>query len=298
MTLRKMSDPQSRFATVLFLLATVPVGILVGGLYYVVSRIVPLMLVDAFITALLALVVLVILQRKAAVANPVIAFVFALLFSVFIYTTYRYIGYQWFRADALHYLQTTEQISAATATREFESWLVDKTGQKGLLGYLILQTRIGIGLAPMLSYQGVVAPVGSGFRLTGALVWLFWLVEFLIIAGLLAWIGMKSARYPFAAAGVSQMGNQIGNVAIEQADKFAQLLKIEAFEKAWQLLMFDGEAHHPTVEVYVHQNRKKAASNGLVLAAYTSLDRNGRVCRKELFWTEVPNNKMPRPISG
>ena len=297
MLLRKMSDSRSRFSIALFLLAAVPAGVLVGGLYYVVSRLMPLVLVDAFITALFALMVLVFLQRKAAVANPLLAFVFALLFSVFIYATYRYISYQWFRADALRYLETTNQMSVATATQEFEAELANSTGQKGLLGYLILQTRIGIGLAPMISYQGIVAPIGSGFKLTGALVWLLWLLEFLLIASLLTWIGIKSAQQPFAAAGVSRMGHQIGNVPLEQADEFAHQLKTEAFDAAWKLITFGGEASHPTVEVYTHQNRRKTTANSLVLAARTVLDQNGQVHREELFWTEVPSNRMPSQVN-
>jgi hypothetical protein len=297
MTLRKMSDERSRLVTLWIILAAVPAGIFVGLIYYGLSLLVPLALVDTFIAALVALFLLARLQMKASVANPVVAFMFAMLFSLFIYVTYRYVGYLLFRVDAIQYLQTTNQASAANAAQEFETRLLDSTGMGGFMGYLALRAKTGIGLAPIASYEGMAAPIGGTIRLTGVLAWLYWLFEFLVIAGLLTWIGVKSAQQPFAAAGVGNMGSQIGNVSVEQASRFAQLLKIEAFDEAWQLVTFGGEAPHPTIEVYIHQNRKKPTGNSLVLAARTSVDQNGRVSRKALFWTEVPNSRLPTLIN-
>ena len=293
MALRKMSDAPNRSAMILFVLIAVPLGVLVGGIYYLVAQLVPLIMVDTFISALVALAVMAVLQRKAAIAKPILALMFALIFSVVIYVTYRYLNYQWFRTDAVRYLQTTYQLGSAATVQKLEAWLLENTGHRGLVGYLVLQAQEGIGLTPLIGYQGIVAPLGTGFRLTGVLVWLFWLLEFLVIVGLLSWLGPASAKYPFASAGVSRLGNQLGTVPLAQSDEFVHRLQIEDFDAAWALINFGEEDSHPTVVVYAHQNHNKTEARSLLLIARTRFDEKGQVRRDELFWTEVPNNKIP-----
>ena len=50
MALRKISDAPNPYAVILVLLAAAPLGIVVGGIYYLVSRLVPMIMVDTLIT--------------------------------------------------------------------------------------------------------------------------------------------------------------------------------------------------------------------------------------------------------
>ena len=297
MTLRKMTTKRSFFDITWILIAAVPAGILVGVAYYLISRILPFILVDTFLAALLGLLIFALLDKKAAVASPLVAVLYALIFTLLSYGTYRFVDYLVFRNGTIQYLQSQGYASTAAAA-EFETTLLDFAGAGGFLGYLVALAKTGVGISPLIGYQGIVAPVGVDLRLSGVLMWLFWFLEFLLIGGLMTWIGVKAARTPFAGTGAGRLGTQAGNVSIDRAEKFARLLEAEAFDEAWRLVIFGDEAPHPTVEVYIHRNEGKGAGTSVVLAAITALDQKGRVHRKELFWTDVPNDQLPELPAG
>jgi hypothetical protein len=297
MTLRKMTTKRSFFDRTWILIAAVPAGILVGVAYYFISRLLPFILVDTFLAALLGLLIFGFLDKKAAVASSRVAVLYALLFTLFSYGAYRLFDYLVFRNGAIRYLQS-QGYASTLAAAEFETRLLHLAGAGGFWGYLVALAETGVGISPLIGYQGIVAPVGGDLRLSGVIMWLFWFLEFLLIGGLMTWIGVRAARTPFAGTGVGRLGTQAGNVSIDRAEEFARLLEAEAFEEAWRLVTIGDEAPHPTVEVYIHMNEGKDAGNSVVLAAVTDLDQKGRVHRKELFWTEVPNDRLPEPPAG
>ncbi|MCW5881367.1 MAG: hypothetical protein KIS91_10590 [Anaerolineae bacterium] len=161
------------------------------------------------------------------------------------------------------------------------------------MGDLALAITTGIGLTGYLSVQGTIAPVGEGLRLTGFAVVLYWLVEFLIIAVPLAWLAVISARSTFAEAGVGGLGRQVGYVQSQVAEEFIERLDREQFENAWHLMTTGEQSEYPTIEVYVHRKQKRPDGKGLILVGQASLDGQGRVSGKALYWTEIPNRYLP-----
>lgn len=135
--------------------------------------------------------------RVGKVRSPFIAVVIAILAGVLTMFVYHFAGYYiTFRGEVRSVM--IEQGSPNPTDRDVDDLvdlvLLDEVGQTGFIGYMQLIAREGISITRATSSSS------SGVPITGAGVWIYWVVEVLIVVGISAVIVGNAASHPFNEA--------------------------------------------------------------------------------------------------
>lgn len=191
----------------LLVLLTVCGGIVSGLCLYVASRLVYLVIIFPFALGGINGVFLAHYVRTWKLPLPTFVIICALVMTMMSYITYHGAIYVQFWSEARAAL-IAEYPQADPNEIDFaiHRYLQDTTGFDGIAGYLVMTANSGITIGRWFTNIGAIP-------LTGMLVWIYWIIEFLIIAGSSIFIAHGAARQRFCfTCGQWYQSTHIGSI--------------------------------------------------------------------------------------
>ncbi len=168
--------------------------------------------------------------QQGKVRNPTIAALFGALTGFILYGTMNGVGYWQFKQQiGKEIQQELGQLDAADITQVENSYLKDKTGSTGFVGFLKHSAIEGVSI-------GKVGQSGVNLGETGT--WVYWLIELAIIDIIITAIAYMAAKRVFCESCDQWYGDSkaIGGVQQSAAAEFLGLIQKEHFPPAGKLL--------------------------------------------------------------
>jgi hypothetical protein len=207
-------------------------GLAIGGLTHLISLSVAyLIVVFPFAMGFTGGKVMVAAIRQGKVRNPAIATLFGVLTGLVLYGSLHGAGYWQFKQSASE--QITKELEAASGNQSnniIDTFLQEKTGSKGFVGYLKHNAQQGVIVGRLDATE--TTNLGE----TGT--WIYWLIELAIIDITIAAIAYSTAKNPFCENCDQWYKNQehIGMVNPQCSQSFLNLLQNDQFGEAGKLL--------------------------------------------------------------
>jgi hypothetical protein len=132
------------------LLSSVIGGLAIGGLTHLISLLVYLIVLFPLGMGFAGSTVMVAAIRKGKVRNPAIATLFGILTGLLMYGSLHGAGYWQFKQSASE--QITKELEAASGNQSnniIDTFLQEKTGSKGFVGYLKHNAQQGVSIGPL-----------------------------------------------------------------------------------------------------------------------------------------------------
>lgn len=264
---------------VLFLLTLVSGGV-IGVVTFGISRIIYLILIFPAFMGIAGGLILHKAIKQFKLNIPLIGIVFGVLMGLSIYGTFHYAEYLNFKSEAREYLN--EQLIAEFGQTDsqivnvlFNEILLEETGYTGIVGYIMVMASEGVSIGRVFS--------GSSMNLGTFFSYIYWLVEFLLIAGVSVSMGKAAASEPFCDFCDDWYGKEysIGAAHIEQTARLVQILQAHEFEKAAAILEI--EADIPSVDVYLQSCSKCQRGNSVLTVKNATFDSKNRVKMKPIY---------------
>ncbi len=289
MTVLANSNSQQSASLPIIIFSAVFGGVIGGIIYFAVSQVFYLIILSPIAIGLFGIVVSILSFRKARLSNKIIAGIFGLVLGLILYGTFQYAGYIQMNREVVQFYQDTYNLDPGEARVAFEMTLQEETGSSGVLGYILLLAQEGFSFTGYIAFEQMVVLETDDLTFQGPLAWIYWIVEFAIIAGCCIGAGLISASEPFIEAGLDQyqMRDQVGNIGTSDLDEFLRFLTREHFERAINLIEFGEKTEHPSIEIYIHSPKKDTLGKGLLTVMRTYLDSKGRIRRENTFWQEI-----------
>lgn len=258
------------------LLSSVIGGVAIGGLAYLISLWMYLILVFPVGMGFAGGAVMAGAIRQGKVRNPAIATLFGVLTGLIVYGSLHGLGYWQFKQSASE--QITKELEAVSGNQShkfLDTLLEIKTGSKGFLGYLKYSAQEGVSI-------GRIGREGTNLGETGT--WIYWLIELAIVDITIAAIAYSSAKNPFCENGDQWYKNRerVGSVPIQVSENFLNLLQNDGYAKAGKLLDPLQGVHIPNLEVYVQDCPCCKFSDPILTVNSTSNDRKGNLQLKQI----------------
>jgi hypothetical protein len=259
------------------LLSSVIGGVAIGGLTHLISLLVYLILVFPWGMGFAGSTVMVAAIRQGKVRNPAIATLFGILTGLLMYGSLHGAGYWQFKQSASE--QITKELEAASGNQSnniIDTFLQEKTGSKGFVGYLKHNAQQGVSIG---SLQGTeIINLGE----TGT--WIYWLIELAIIDIMIAAIAYSTAKSPFCENGDQWYKDpeHIGIVNPQYSENFLNLLQNDRFGEAGKLLDPLQGIHPANLEVYLQRCPCCKFSDPILSVSSISKDTNGDLKLKQV----------------
>jgi hypothetical protein len=208
-------------------------GITIGGITWVISLVLYLVLFFPLLMGGMAGQVMVVAIRKGKVRNPKIVALFGMFMSLVLYGTVHTGDYLFFKQNIAEQIeQEYGPINQAEFNQMFDSYLKQSTGSTGFLGFLKLSAQEGVSI-------GDVGSSSDGNNLGEIGTWIYWTIELSIIMGIVVVRGVNGARLPFCEASDQWYGTQeqVGWVIAPSSDSFLKHLKSNELDTAAHLMI-------------------------------------------------------------
>lgn len=259
------------------LLSSVIGGLAIGGLTH------PISLSVAYLIVVFPLGmgfaggrVMVAAIRQGKVRNPPIATLFGVLTGLILYGSLHGAGYWQFKQSASE--QITKELEAASGNQSnniIDTFLQEKTGSKGFVGYLKHNAQQGVSI-------GRLESTGTNLGETGT--WIYWLIELAIIDITIAVLAYSTAKNPFCENGDQwyKHPEHIGIVNLQCSENFLNLLQNDRFGEAGKLLDPLQGIHPANLEVYLQRCPCCKFSDPILTVSSISKDLNGNPKLKQV----------------
>jgi len=258
------------------LLSSVIGGIAIGGLTHLISLLVYLILVFPLGMGFAGGKVMVAAIRKGKVRNPAIATLFGILTGLLMYGSLHGAGYWQFKQLASEQItKELEGVSDNQSNNIIDTFLQEKTGSKGFLGYLKHNAQQGVSI-------GRLESTGTNLGETGT--WIYWLIELAIVDITIAAIAYSTAKNPFCENGDQwyKHPEHIGIVNPQCSENFLNLLQNDRFGEAGKLLDPLQGVHPANLEVYLQRCPCCKISDPILTVSSISKDSNGNLKLKQV----------------
>lgn len=248
-------------------------GITLGGFAFLTSFVAYLVVV---LPILLGLVGGLLLQRavyRGKVRNPLVAGVFAVVTGAVIYGTMHGIDYLVFRQNS------TQEISRAlnksrdkskqnpAAGMTVDQFLQEKTGAKGLGGFLRYRSQTGI----VVNRSSLSIPVPP------QLTWSYWGLEFLITSAIALGFAAGAARKPFCESCHSWYSakDRLGRIKYQRLPEFLEAIDQAAATTASKFIDTLAKVYPPSLEVHLQSCSSCQNSEGILILSQAGVNKNG-----------------------
>ena len=251
-------------------------GLAIGGLTHLISLLVYLILVFPLGMGFAGGKVMVAAIRKGKVRNPAIATLFGILTGLLMYGSLHGAGYWQFKQLASEQItKELEGVSDNQSNNIIDTFLQEKTGSKGFLGYLKHNAQQGVSI-------GRLESTGTNLGETGT--WIYWLIELAIIDITIAAIAYSTAKNPFCENGDQwyKHPEHIGIVNPQCSENFLNLLQNDRFGEAGKLLDPLQGIHPANLEVYLQRCPCCKFSDPILTVSSISKDTNGNPKLKQV----------------
>ncbi|MCI0398568.1 MAG: hypothetical protein L0332_02695 [Chloroflexi bacterium] len=265
----------------MLLLAVMVGGAVVGGLVFLLSRVVYLPFLFPLGMAFAGAIAVAVAVRAGRVRNPAVAALFGVVAGLFIYGVYRYGDYLAFRGvlrqvivqEAANEVDLTGDL--VTLNQLVDLFLFEEVGQSGFIGYFLLSAREGVSFSRLSG--------NSSLNIGPLFTWLYWLLEVVVIAGLAGAIGAQAAGSPYCERHDRWYDREkrAGGVSQEQAKEALLLLQDKGYGQLGQMLRLPAPA--PGLAFFVASCDDCQESNPVLLAKHLVQSANGRVQAKTLL---------------
>ncbi|WP_445249737.1 hypothetical protein [Microcoleus sp. OTE_8_concoct_300] len=258
------------------LLSSVIGGLAIGGLTHLISLLVYLIVLFPLGMGFAGGTVMVAAIRQGKVRNPAIATLFGVITGLLLYGSLHGAGYWQFKQSASEQItKELEGVSDNQSNNIIDTFLQEKTGSKGFLGYLKHNAQQGVSI-------GRLESTGTNLGETGT--WIYWLIELAIIDITIAAIAYSTAKNPFCENGDQwyKHPEHIGIVNLQCSENFLNLLQNDRFGEAGKLLDPLQGIHPANLEVYLQRCPCCKFSDPILTVSSISKDSNGNLKLKQV----------------
>lgn len=156
--------------------------------------------------------------------------------------------------------------------------LIEETGKAGFWGYLDLSAQEGFEITRSMGSSSGGAPI------QGAAVWIYWLVELVIVTSFSALGGFVAAKEPFCEDSNEWYGEKerLGNVSLEYGESFLGWLQSNRYAQAGSVIDPGEEIDLPSLEVHLQQAPSSLTSDVILTVSKASLDKEEKLKLEEL----------------
>ena len=215
--------------------------------------------------------------RQGKVRNPAIATLFGVLTGLLMYGSLQGARYWQFKLSASE--EITKELEAASGNQSnniIDTFLQEKTGSKGFVGYLKHNAQQGVIIAPLDGKE--TTNLGE----TGT--WIYWLIELATIDITIAAIAYSTAKNPFCENCDQWYKHQehIGIVNPQCSENFLNLLQNDRFGEAGKLLDPLQAIHAANLKVYVQRCPGCKFSDPILNVSSISKDLSGNPKLKQV----------------
>jgi hypothetical protein len=184
------------------------------------------------------------------------------LTAVMIYGTFHYGRYVFFQVQAWLELsssaaaQSAGQVSLRVAKAFVDYALKEETGRAGFLGYMLYRAKSGVSIGKFYSQNRL--------NLTFAFAWLYWILEFGVIAWITTGVARSALRIPRCDACGRRLGREkhLGGTLPANEPLLLDLLKRRDVTELGKLIVKD--AGLPSVELYMRKCETCGHSTSLI----------------------------------
>lgn len=252
-------------------------GAIVGGIVYLVSQLIYLIFIFPFIIGAVYGFLLAYGIEFGKIRNNVVVVVIGLLGAVILYGASRYPVYMIdFKNDVRDELEAFVGPGGVVSDRDVDKVanliLEEETGSTGYWGFVQLEAKEDISIGRRSS---------DLFTLDGTLAWLYWVIDFGIIAAVGLMFGFTQSKEPFSTASNDwyKMDRFIGTVKVNSYHMFMKLLLDGNFEEAGEYLVDDRHAPPPKYDVFTLRT-SDPLENAVLAIKEVTVARNGNLRRK------------------
>lgn len=223
--------------TLLLLVTAIAGGLAVGGLLYLSSLVVYIVLASVGLAGGLCAVLLMGVIKVGKVRDGVVVGFLGLMMGLLAYGTFRYMEYLAFRQDVRQMIYQEEPAADPQLVEAYiDDVLVQETGRPGLIGFWIYEAQQGLSLTLRSRYSS--PDRGIPISLSPQLTVVYWIVEILITGGVAAVLAADAAGKPFCEETNRWLKFEKlrGHVPKESFPMFSEALQHEDFATAASLL--------------------------------------------------------------
>lgn len=259
------------------LLSSILGGLAIGGLTFAISQFIYLVLIFPVAMGLAGGVVSSFAIRQGKVRNPSVAAVFGALTGLILYGTAHggeYIRFKQVTSQEIN--ASIGQNSMISTERIIDDYLQQETGSTGFVGYLKYSAKQGV----------TIGEVGrDGFSLNETFTWVYWLIEFAIIEGIIFALAYGASKNPFCenCENWYSPAKRLGNVSNQVSNNFVELLNNDNFSRAGELLEPLSATSTPSLEVQLQSCPACKTGDCVLTIHQASLDSNGKLALSQLM---------------
>ena len=192
------------------------------------------------------------------------------------------------RHDYVAAFQAEYGTDALTASEAFDTVLTYETGSSGFWGFMKFRAAEGDQYTNYLVVNSL--PVSEfSFTLQSTWAWLYWMLEVILFALPLTWIGVEAGKGDFNLSAndwYAPLAKQIGSVSLENKEELLARLHASELLAVSELLQPEGEIPHPALEIY-EQRSKNKGGDILLSVKQTARVSSSKVSRKTVGKWEI-----------
>ncbi|MCP4140381.1 MAG: hypothetical protein GY755_08850 [Chloroflexi bacterium] len=226
-----------------------------------------------------------VIKTRKIRSKPLIIFL-SILMGLIIYGTYHVVSYTNFRTQAKSsFVARAEEEGTLTNQEIFDLSkeivdfsLIQETGESGFLGYILFKAKVGVSIGKV--FRSSKLNLGSFFT------WIYWLIEFLLITGIVLASTTKDTNSELFCETCQDwitLKEHLGG--IDEESKFQDLqdfIQQKKFNEAGQLLK--QAVGVPSIEVYA---KSCGCDTVDIKLSQTSFDINNDVAWRDILNTTI-----------
>ncbi len=260
----------------LMLLSSIIGGVVIGGVVYLLSLLIYLIVLFPLGIGLAGAGVMSITIGQGKVRNPKIAAFFGLLTGLIIYGSIHSAEYWEFKRVASKEISSNltqvseDQNNPIIINQIIDNFLQEETGAQGFWGYLKYSAQQGVSIGRLGR---------EGFNLGEMATWIYWLIELSAIEIMIAAAAYSNAKKPFCEKCDRwyEHKKRVGNVEPQFSDNFLNLLQRDRFREAGKLVNAFKLAKTSSLEVHLQCCPSCQLSDVVLDVNITSLDDKGHL---------------------
>jgi hypothetical protein len=270
-------------------LSSILTGLLIGGTAFALSRVVYLIFLFPIAMGYVGMIAVSWVHKRARVPNQFVIIASGIVTGTTIYAAYHYADYLTFRITTALTIKEEFSVDNRLASRGVDYILRQETGSTGFLGFVKLHAREGNTFGGFVLLNEALVMEMPQFTIKGAGAWAYWLFEAIVVVGATTWASAMVAQGPFCESGSDWYGQstQMGNVNIEREKAFLDLLGVDDFSRAGEMIIKGETTTHPTIEVYIRHCRTNMPCTVLVTLKRTWLNSKSKVEREIILHNEI-----------
>jgi hypothetical protein len=265
-------------AGLLFLLmAVLCAGLVFGGLAFVISRLIWLIILFPIGLGLMGGAILAQIISKRHIRHPMLGLAAGIVMGIVIYGVLHYANYLAFHSELRQLLTEEHNIPDTDLQGQaIDAILAAETGSTGFFGYIKLEAQEGVSIGSIGR--------SSMLRLNQPLTWGYWLIELCLISGAAALLAREAASKPFCESCQQwyRGGEHLGSVPEPNEQQFLAYVHSGSFRQAGGLLVEDSSSS-PSLEVYLQCCQHDQEHPSILAVRHASINRNGNLQFKDVL---------------